>query len=238
VVEAIQFVKGGENSLISVNDVPTVSVPSVPSRWIQCVFLTSTYPLEIDDIANMVMCNPIRILQTAINNEAALEHFRHFYIPIENDCQKWDAFKSQLRYMTSGKCIVYCNTSNAVQQLGRYCMIELDIKVSMVFQDMDHDDKLQQIRQYQDSEIVVRFIFTCDKCLNLTILPFISIVIHCDLPMTVDYYPQRFHAPTRWGRRRSSIVLLSQSDVNQMNVIGERYCIPFESMPTDIADIF
>lgn len=82
---------------------------------VQCTIFSATMPLEVLEVTDKFMRDPIRILVK--RDELTLEGIKQFYIAIEKEDWKLDTLCDLYSTLTITQAIIYCNTRRKVDWL-------------------------------------------------------------------------------------------------------------------------
>jgi len=87
---------------------------------VQCALFSATMPLEVLEVTNKFMREPVRILVK--RDELTLEGIKQFYVAVEREDWKLDTLCDLYETLTITQAIIYCNTRRKVraQDLGSY----------------------------------------------------------------------------------------------------------------------
>jgi translation initiation factor 4A len=94
---------------------------------VQCTIFSATMPLEVLEVTQKFMRDPIKILVK--KDELTLEGIKQFYIAIEREEWKFDTLCDLYSTLTITQAIIYCNTRRKVDWLTQK-MQEKDFTVS------------------------------------------------------------------------------------------------------------
>lgn len=79
---------------------------------VQCALFSATMPLEVLEVTNKFMREPVRILVK--RDELTLEGIKQFYIAVEREDWKLDTLCDLYETLTITQAIIYCNTRRKV----------------------------------------------------------------------------------------------------------------------------
>lgn len=82
---------------------------------VQVILLSATMPVEVLDVTNRFMRNPIRILVK--KEELTLEGIRQFYIRIDKEEWKFETLCDLYETLTITQAVIFCNTRRKVDWL-------------------------------------------------------------------------------------------------------------------------
>jgi translation initiation factor 4A len=84
-------------------------------QYVQVCLFSITTPLEIYQLAQRFMRDPVRILVK--RDQVALDGIRQFYLNVEKEEWKFDTLCDLYENLTITKAIIYCNTRRKVDWL-------------------------------------------------------------------------------------------------------------------------
>eukprot|EP00128_Syssomonas_multiformis_P015244 Colp12_sorted_trinity150504_noHs@18254 len=82
---------------------------------VQCTIFSATMPLEVLEVTQKFMRDPIKILVK--KDELTLEGIKQFYIAIDREEWKFETLCDLYSTLTITQAIIYCNTRRKVDSL-------------------------------------------------------------------------------------------------------------------------
>ncbi|CAN0010543.1 unnamed protein product, partial [Phaeothamnion confervicola] len=128
----------------------------LPQR-VQVALFSATMPLDVLDVTNHFMPDPVRILVK--RDELTLEGIKQFYIAVEREEWKLDTLSDLYETLTITQAIIYCNTRRRVDWLTEK-MQARDFTVSCMHGDMDQDQRDVVMREFRSGS--TRVLITTD----------------------------------------------------------------------------
>lgn len=199
---------------------------------VQCAIFSATMPLEVLEVTNKFMRDPIRILVK--RDELTLEGIRQFYIAIDREDWKLETLCDLYSTLTITQAIIYCNTRRKVDWLSQQMQAK-DFTVSSMHGEMDQRERDVIMREFISGSS--RVLITTDLLARGIDVQQVSLVINYDLPTNRENYIHRIGRSGRFGRKGVSINFITQGDVRYMRDIEEFYHTQIEEMPSDVADL-
>jgi translation initiation factor 4A len=199
---------------------------------VQVALFSATMPLDILEITNRFMRDPIRILVK--RDELTLEGIKQFYIAVEREEWKLDTLCDLYETLTITQAIIYCNTRRKVDWLTA-AMVEKDFTVSSMHGDMDQRERDIIMREFRSGSS--RVLITTDLLARGIDVQQVSLVINYDLPTNRENYIHRIGRSGRFGRKGVAINFLTQGDVRYLRDIEQFYNTQIEEMPMNVADL-
>jgi len=199
---------------------------------IQCTIFSATMPLEVLDVTNKFMRDPIRILVK--KDELTLEGIKQFYIAIEREDWKFETLCDLYATLTITQAIIYCNTRRKVDWLSQK-MKEKDFTVSSMHGEMDQRERDTIMREFISGSS--RVLITTDLLARGIDVQQVSLVINYDLPTNRENYIHRIGRSGRFGRKGVSINFITEGDARYLKDIEQFYSTQIEEMPSDVANL-
>jgi translation initiation factor 4A len=199
---------------------------------VQVALFSATMPLDVLEVTNSFMRNPIRILVK--RDELTLEGIKQFYVAIETDDLKLDVLLDLYGSLTITQAIIYVNTKRKVDWLTEK-MKEKDFTVSAIHGDMDQHERDLIMREFRSGSS--RVLITTDLLARGIDVQQVSLVINYDVPTNRENYIHRIGRSGRFGRKGATIMFVNEPDVRCMRDIEQFYNTQIEEMPMNIADL-
>ena len=203
----------------------------LPEKVQVCLF-SATMPLEVLEVTQRFMREPIRILVK--RDELTLEGIKQFFIAVEREEWKLDTLCDLYETLTITQAIIYCNTRRKVDWLTEK-MSSRDFTVSAMHGDMDQRERDLIMREFRSGSS--RVLITTDLLARGIDVQQVSLVINYDLPTNRENYIHRIGRSGRFGRKGVAINFLTSSDVRYLRDIEQFYNTQIEEMPMDVADL-
>lgn len=199
---------------------------------IQCAIVSATMPLEVLEVTQKFMRDPIRILVK--KDELTLEGIKQFYIAIEREEWKFDTLCDLYSTLTITQAIIYCNTRRKVDWLTQK-MLEKDFTVSSMHGELDQRERDTIMREFRSGSS--RVLITTDLLARGIDVQQVSLVINYDMPPNRENYIHRIGRSGRFGRKGVAINFIIKQDVKYMRDIEQFYHTQIEEMPANVADL-
>jgi len=199
---------------------------------IQVGLFSATMPVEVLEITQQFMRDPIRILVK--RDELTLEGIRQFYVAVDREDWKLDTLCDLYETLTITQAIIYCNTRRKVDWLAEK-MAARDFTVSCVHGDMEQRERDVIMREFRSGSS--RVLITTDLLARGIDVQQVSLVINYDLPTNRENYIHRIGRSGRFGRKGVSINFLTRDDVRLLRDIEQFYNTQIEEMPMNVADL-
>lgn len=199
---------------------------------VQCAIFSATMPLDVLEVTNKFMREPIRILVK--RDELTLEGIKQFFIAIDREEWKLETLCDLYATLTITQAIIYCNTRRKVDWLTEQMQAK-DFTVSSIHADMDQRERELVMREFRSGS--TRVLITTDLLARGIDVQQVSLVINYDLPTNRENYIHRIGRSGRFGRKGVSINFITQRDVKDMQDIEQFYNTQIEEMPKNVADL-
>eukprot|EP01034_Spumella_vulgaris_P024927 gene24927-31323_t len=199
---------------------------------VQVTIFSATMPLEVLEVTQKFMRDPIRILVK--KDELTLEGIKQFYIAIEREEWKFETLCDLYSTLTITQAIIYCNTRRKVDWLTQK-MQEKDFTVSSMHGELDQRERDTIMREFRSGSS--RVLITTDLLARGIDVQQVSLVINYDLPTNRENYIHRIGRSGRFGRKGVSINFIVAADVKYMKDIEQFYNTQIEEMPANVADL-
>jgi len=203
----------------------------LPEKVQVCLF-SATMPLEVLDVTQRFMRDPIRILVK--RDELTLEGIKQFFIAVNREEWKLDTLCDLYETLTITQAIIYCNTRRKVDWLTDKMSVR-DFTVSAMHGDMDQRERDLIMREFRSGSS--RVLITTDLLARGIDVQQVSLVINYDLPTNRENYIHRIGRSGRFGRKGVAINFLTISDTHHLRDIEQFYNTQIEEMPMNVADL-
>ena len=196
---------------------------------IQVALFSATIPSSILPIINKIMRNPIRI--NVKREMLTLEGIKQYYIPVDDDRQKYMTLKSLFTFLSVSQCIIYCNSVKRVADLYE-AMKEDDFPVCCIHSNMDKSAREASFNDFKTGNS--RVLISSNVTARGIDIQQVNIVINFDIPKCVHTYLHRIGRSGRWGRKGVGINFITRRDVGLLEDIKNHYACKIDEMPQDI----
>ena len=199
---------------------------------VQVVLLSATMPVDVLDVTQRFMRDPIRILVK--KEELTLEGIRQFYILLDKDEWKFGTLCDLYDAVNVTQAVIFCNTRRRVDQLTAE-MTEKKFTVSCLHGDMEQGERDTIMREFRSGSS--RVLITTDILARGIDVQQVSLVINYDLPSNRENYIHRIGRSGRFGRKGVAINFVTEQDQRQLKDIETFYTTVIEEMPMNIVDL-
>lgn len=199
---------------------------------VQTCLFSATMPLEMIEIANKMMEDPVRILVK--KEELTLDGIRQFYIAVQEEKWKLETLCDLYETLTINQCIIYCNTKSKVEWLETQ-MVAKDFTVVCLHGDMNQMERDKIMREFRSG--MNRVLITTDLLARGIDIQQISLVINYDVSLNRENYIHRIGRSGRFGRKGVAINFVTNTDVHLLRDIETFYSTEIAEMPVNIVDL-
>jgi len=196
-----------------------------------CLF-SATMPLDILEISNLFMRNPIRILIQ--KDRLTLDGIQQFYIAVEREEWKFETLIDLYQSLTVVQAIIFCNTKRKLQWLADQ-MEAQDFTVSCMHSDMDQQERDRTMREFRSGS--TRILLSTDLLARGIDVQQVSLIINYDLPTNRENYIHRIGRSGRFGRKGVAINFVRNEDVPLLRDIEMFYSTVVSEMPMDFTSM-
>lgn len=199
---------------------------------VQCAIFSATMPLEVLEVTQKFMRDPVRILVK--KDQLTLEGIKQFFIAIDREDWKFDTLCDLYSTLTITQAIIYCNTRRKVDWLTEK-MTSKDFTVSSMHGDLDQRERETILAEFRSGSS--RVLITTDLLARGIDVQQVSLVINYDMPSNRESYIHRIGRSGRFGRKGVAINFIVKNDVKYMRDIEAFYNTQIEEMPSNVADL-
>lgn len=204
---------------------------TLPQNVQVCLF-SATMPLEIYQLTQRFMRDPVRILVK--RDEVTLDGIRQFYVNVEKEDWKFDTLCDLYETLTITQAIIYSNTRRKVDWLTDK-MKEREFTVSSMHGDMTQQEREVIMKEFRSGSS--RVLITTDLLARGIDVQQVSLVINFDLPTQKENYIHRIGRSGRFGRKGVAINFVTNDDVRALQEIQQFYSTQIDEMPLDVASL-
>lgn len=199
---------------------------------IQVTLFSATMPKELENITSKFMRDPVKVL---VKNEMlTLEGIQQYYVALNNDEQKYETLKDLYSCITLSQCIIYCNSTNRVQDLYEK-MVKDNFPVCQIHSNMDKTERNNSFNNFYDG--TSRVLISSNVTARGIDIQQVSTVINYDIPKCINTYLHRIGRSGRWGRKGVSINFVTRFDLKKINDIETFYSTQINELPADFSGI-
>ena len=199
---------------------------------IQVCLYSATMPLDVLEVTERFMRDPIRILVK--KDELTLEGIKQFYIAVDREEWKIGTLCDLYESLTITQSIIFCNTRWKVDWV-REQMEERDFTVSCMHGDLVQGERDVIMREFRSGSS--RVLITTDLLSRGIDVQQVSLVINFDIPTNRENYIHRIGRSGRFGRKGVAINFLTENDIDNLRDIEEFFNTEITEMPMNVNDL-
>ena len=196
---------------------------------IQICLFSATIPVEIENITNKFLRDPIKILVKT--DMLTLEGIAQYFIAFENEQSKLLAIKDLYGYISVSQCIIYCNSTKRVEELY-LSLVEDNFPVCRIHSNMDKGLRTTAYNEFIDG--VYRVLISSNLTARGIDIQQVSTVINFDVPKCPRAYLHRIGRSGRWGRKGIGINFITKYDVSKIKEIEQYYNTEIKEFPQSL----
>lgn len=198
----------------------------------QVVLVSATLPMDVLEMTNKFMTDPIRILVK--RDELTLEGIKQFFVAVEKEEWKFDTLCDLYDTLTITQAVIFCNTKKKVDWLTEK-MRQNNFTVSSMHGDMPQKERDAIMGEFRGG--TTRVLITTDVWARGIDVQQVSLVINYDLPTNRENYIHRIGRSGRYGRKGVAINFVKADDVGVLRDIEQYYSTQIDEMPMNVADL-
>lgn len=201
------------------------------SNNVQLCLFSATLPLEIQNLTEKFMRDPVKIL---VKTEAiTLEGISQYFVAIENDNAKYETLKDLFAVLSLSQCIIYCNSIKRVSDLCE-ALIKDNFPVCQIHSGMEKDEREKAYKEFTSGG--ARVLISSNLTARGIDVQQVSTVINFDLPKDIHTYIHRIGRSGRWGRKGLGINFVTRRDVRKMKEIESYYETQIDELPNSFGN--
>ena len=197
-------------------------------------FFSATLPDEVRELAGTILQNPVHVtLKTA---EVKLDGIKQYYVVLEDESWKLDAFRDIFESLPIESSIVFCNTKERAERLHR-TLTENGFPVSVIYGEMEQADRKARMDEFRRG--TTRVLIATNLLARGIDVQQVSVVFNFDMPPFEDKenYIHRIGRCGRFGRKGVAISLLTPSEKDVMDQIAHHYEFAPVVLPEEVKTI-
>jgi superfamily II DNA/RNA helicase len=172
------------------------------------------------------MNNPQKIIVKA--EQLTLEGISQYYIPVNDDVQKYETLIDLYGRFSVSHCIIYTNSVKRVEDLHQ-AMISDGYPVCCMHSNMNKNERENALTDFRSGKY--RVLISSNVTARGIDIQQVSCVINFDIPRDISTYLHRIGRSGRWGRKGAGINFITERDVYKMREIETFYNTQITEMP-------
>ncbi|OAF69374.1 hypothetical protein A3Q56_02890 [Intoshia linei] len=199
---------------------------------VQIVLLSATMPIDVMDMANKFMNEPVKILVK--QDSVTLQGIPQFYVMHDVESNKVDTLVELYKSLSVTQCVIFCNTRRKVEYI-KDTLLSRSHVVAAIHGDMTQEERSQIMTQFRTGS--ARVLISTDLLSRGIDVQQVSLVINFEMPSSKEVYIHRIGRSGRFGRKGVAINLLIEDEAVKMRDIEKFYQTNITQMPQNIADL-
>jgi len=161
----------------------------------------------------------------------SLKGIRQYRVDLEREEWKFEVLLDLYKNLNIAQGLIYCNKRQKAEWLAEK-MTNAGFPITCIHGDMDVKDRMDRMTSFRKGE--TRVLISTDLLARGIDVQQVSLVINYELPTQMDNYIHRIGRSGRFGRKGTSINLISNEDKRLMKDIEDHYAITVEQLPEDL----
>lgn len=199
---------------------------------IQILLFSATIPLQIFNLMENFMHDPVKILVKA--EQLTLEGIRQFFVNVDKTEYKFPTLLDIYGQLSIQKAVIFANKKDTVDYLQKSFQ-EANFEVSAIHGGLEQKEREEIMKQFRTGSS--RVLIATDLLGRGIDIQQITLVINFELPTTLELYLHRIGRSGRYGRKGVAINICDTSEMNQINDIQNFYHTKIDELPADFAEI-
>lgn len=194
------------------------------------VLVSATMPPEIVQFTDSILRNPVHILMEA--KDVPLDGILQYYVELDKEEWKFDALCDIYSQLAINQAMIYCNKRQGAEWLA-YKMKEAKFTLECIHGDMDLAERNKKMDDFRRGACRV---LICTDMLSRGIdVQQVSLVINFELPTDTSSYIHRIGRAGRYGRKGTTINLVSRNEQRMFQEIRDTYpTLNMEPLPENL----
>ena len=202
------------------------------SKTAQVVLFSATMPIDILQLTERFMNNPLKILVPT--DDLTLEGIRQYYVAMEKEDHKIDTLCDIYKVIKITQCIIYTNSKKKTEIISKI-LNEEGFPVNFMHGGLMQDERKQIMDDFRSGRI--KILITTDILSRGIDIQQVSLVINYDLPKEKETYIHRIGRSGRFGRKGTVINFISVYDITSLKVIEQFYNTTILTLPENVESV-
>jgi translation initiation factor 4A len=187
---------------------------------IQVAIFSATMPVEVLDLTNKFMNNPLKLTMKA--EDLSLDGIEQFYIATINNEDKYQWLQNLFNKMSLNSTIIFVNDIQTVINL--YTQMKKDgFPVCHIHSNLTKNERFDTLNDFKTNKYNI--LISSNLTARGIDIQQVNLVINLDIPGDVHTYLHRIGRSGRWGRKGTAINFVCEKDVRKMKYIEKHYSI-------------
>jgi superfamily II DNA/RNA helicase len=202
------------------------------SKTAQIVLFSATMPIDILQLTERFMNNPLKILVPT--DDLTLEGIRQYYVAMEKEEHKIDTLCDIYKVIKITQCIIYTNSKKKTEIISKI-LNEEGFPVNFMHGGLMQDERKRIMDDFRSGRI--KILITTDILSRGIDIQQVSLVINYDLPKEKETYIHRIGRSGRFGRKGTVINFISVYDITSLKVIEQFYNTTILTLPENVESV-
>lgn len=198
-------------------------------------FFSATMPSEVRELADKILTNPVRVtLKVA---DVKLDGIKQYYVALDDEKWKLDAFSDIFESLTISQSIVFVNSKERAERLYQV-LTERGFPVSVIYgEPMTQTDRKRRMDEFRKG--TTRVLIATNLLARGIDVQQVEVVFNFDIPSFEDKenYIHRIGRCGRFGRKGTAISFLTPAEKDLMDQIASHYSFATLPLPQDLAGV-
>ena len=191
---------------------------------------SATMPPELEELTTRIMRDPVEIrIKT---EQLTLEGIKQYYVALTDE-NKFDTLKDLYGMFAVSQCIIYCNTTERVEQLYKN-MLDDSFAVCRIHSKMPEDERKQTYMDFKAGK--ERVLISTNITARGIDVQQVSVVVNYDMCDDIHVYLHRIGRSGRWGRKGVGINFITKRDIPTLRELEKYYNTTVEELPMNWSD--
>jgi translation initiation factor 4A len=196
---------------------------------------SATLPDEVRELADEILKNPVRVTLKAA--EVSLEGIKQYYVSLQEDSWKLDAFCDIFEALPIASSICFVNTKERAERLYNV-LTERGFPVSVIYgEPMSQAMRKQRMEEFRSG--ATRVLIATNLLARGIDVQQVSVVFNFDMPAFEDKenYIHRIGRCGRFGRKGTAISLLTPAEKDVLDQVASHYSFAPQALPQDLKGV-
>jgi translation initiation factor 4A len=198
----------------------------------QVALFSATMGEPVIAVANKILQNPVRILIPS--TKVRLEGIQQFYVKLGYEDHKFDCICDLYKNLNISQAVIFCNMRKTAEVLA-VRMSEQGYPITCIHGDLQKPERTQRMKDFLSGD--ARVMISTDMLARGIDVQQVSLVINYELPDAKENYVHRIGRAGRFGRKGTTINLLTPSEETMMAEISKTYGMVLNELPGDLKSL-
>ncbi len=193
---------------------------------------SATMPPHVIGVADQILNNPTKILipPTAVR----LDGIQQFSVPLGDKSHKFDCICDLYKNLNITQAVIFCNKKQDAESLSKQ-MTTQGYPVSCIHGDLEKPERRRRMEEFKNGN--TRVMVATDLIARGIDIQQLSLVINYELPTNRENYVHRIGRAGRYGRKGTTINLLTESDEGAMSDICNYFGMEVKPLPNNLSNL-